>query len=315
MEKDRKVRSDCVNASNPFHVCAEYCSGGGHKPSSQARPGGGRSPAVQNGEKTNGGGERRHVDPTCPNASNPFHQCSDYCKGKTPGAAKKRTEVGRAVVAAYNGERSKEVGEGRHVDPSCVNASNPFHQCGEYCAQKTNRGGKAAPNGEVSKVEGTKLEGSNVDRESKLEGNNVDKERNVDPQCLNTSDPSNQHAEYGSGRSTGRTSLTKTNALGTLLAAESAEESKERLSFRADGKADPSCKNASNPFHVCAEYCSQRSNDTGRVDKGKSVIANGSRSPKHAVQRRAVDPRCVNAANPFHVCAEYCFERIREEYS
>ncbi|KAJ6843029.1 uncharacterized protein M6B38_299790 [Iris pallida] len=156
MEKARKVRSDCVNASNPFHVCSEYCrgGGGGHKPSSSSsKLRGGRTPEVTNVEKINGGGggggggrgEHRHVDPSCPNASNPFHQCSNYCKGKTPGAgaAKKRVEVGRTVVAAHNGERSKEAGEGRRVDPACVNASNPFHQCGEYCARRMNRGGRA----------------------------------------------------------------------------------------------------------------------------------------------------------------------------
>ncbi|RRT42276.1 hypothetical protein B296_00057236, partial [Ensete ventricosum] len=25
MERERRVNPDCVNASNPFHVCAEYC--------------------------------------------------------------------------------------------------------------------------------------------------------------------------------------------------------------------------------------------------------------------------------------------------
>lgn len=30
--------------------------------------------------------------------------------------------------------------EGRNVDPNCVNASNPFHQCADYCANKTANG-------------------------------------------------------------------------------------------------------------------------------------------------------------------------------
>ena len=27
---------------------------------------------------------------------------------------------------------------------------------------------------------------------------------------------------------------------------------------------------------------------------------------------RMVDPRCVNASNPYHVCAEYCFQKMKE---
>lgn len=38
-------------------------------------------------------------------------------------------------LAVVNGE--KIMVEAQNVDPNCINASNPFHQCGDYCVKKT----------------------------------------------------------------------------------------------------------------------------------------------------------------------------------
>lgn len=43
--------------------------------------------------------------------------------------------------------------EGRDVDPNCVNASNPFHKCADYCTIKTADGRKqirTSPKGLIS---------------------------------------------------------------------------------------------------------------------------------------------------------------------
>ena len=53
-------------------------------------------------------------------------------------------------MAVRNGELSKaevrKKEEGRRVDPTCVNASNAFHQCTENCSQRT-PGAKSQSNG------------------------------------------------------------------------------------------------------------------------------------------------------------------------
>ncbi|KAK4757183.1 hypothetical protein SAY87_007310 [Trapa incisa] len=76
----------------------------------------------------------RRLNPGCPNAGNPYHECFDECyrkiangkpakNGKTSGHRKGRNET------AKWGSR-----EGR-TDPSCPKASNPYHECRDYCFQ------------------------------------------------------------------------------------------------------------------------------------------------------------------------------------
>ncbi|RWW13244.1 hypothetical protein GW17_00023056 [Ensete ventricosum] len=180
MERERRVNPDCVNASNPFHVCADIENLNFVVV------------AAQNGERREGDRgmvvAERNVDPPCRNASNPYHQCAEYCSPRSPQVKELNGEKrsGRAIpfgvnesldvtvrrlficcwkervstyagegfhsiccweifsffsaIPAQNEERCKEnrgiVVAERIVDPSCPNESNPFHQCAEYCSPR-----------------------------------------------------------------------------------------------------------------------------------------------------------------------------------
>ena len=43
----------------------------------------------------------------------------------------------------------KVLGEARDVDPRCVNASNPFHKCADYCLQNMPDSFKGSPRGRL----------------------------------------------------------------------------------------------------------------------------------------------------------------------
>ncbi|TVU02991.1 hypothetical protein EJB05_51484 [Eragrostis curvula] len=68
---DGKSQPECINSSNPFHECSDYCLRkiaetrqrlDDEVPDSWKRP-----------------PEERTVHPDCINASNPYHDCSEYC--------------------------------------------------------------------------------------------------------------------------------------------------------------------------------------------------------------------------------------------
>ncbi|KAK8947707.1 hypothetical protein KSP40_PGU015026 [Platanthera guangdongensis] len=177
MARDRAVNPDCPNASNPFHICAEYCPRG--SPPLKTRIN--REALVPNGVGTKEkgeklGGVKRTVDPLCVNASNPFHQCADYCSrrsshdGQSPSKGVKIGGTKETVVAVDN----------RKVNPSCPNASNPFHQCAEYCSQRT----------AIQKKQGSSAPGS-----SRGSANLVER-KNVNRDCVNASNPFHKCTEY-----------------------------------------------------------------------------------------------------------------------
>ncbi|AQK67103.1 hypothetical protein ZEAMMB73_Zm00001d014753 [Zea mays] len=74
------------------------------------------------------------VDPRCPNASNPFHMCAQYCfdhlsETAQTSAAKSDKRRGKGV--------SEDEGRGEtKTNPGCANASNPYHKCGDQCKRK-----------------------------------------------------------------------------------------------------------------------------------------------------------------------------------
>ncbi|XP_074569192.1 uncharacterized protein LOC141825706 [Curcuma longa] len=138
MEGDWRANSDCANAANPFHACAEYCEkrAPGPKPRSLL-------PllvcAGQIGEphEENRGlvASPRNVDPSCRNASNPFHHCADYCRTRTP-RAKEQREENRAVITERKEDKKTEKAGMEIINPNCANASNPYHKCADYCFNK-----------------------------------------------------------------------------------------------------------------------------------------------------------------------------------
>ncbi|WOK98320.1 pre-mRNA-splicing factor syf2 [Canna indica] len=68
------------------------------------------------------------VHPDCINASNPYHECVEYCFKRIAEAKSDADEKG-------NNDISKEPEE-RTIHPDCINASNPYHDCGEYCFKR-----------------------------------------------------------------------------------------------------------------------------------------------------------------------------------
>ncbi|URD77893.1 hypothetical protein MUK42_02175 [Musa troglodytarum] len=135
MERERKVTPGCINASNPFHVCGEYCVQRSHG----SNP---RSPLLnlaQNGgihEENQGFAiAERNVNSSCLNATNPYHQCAEYCSPRkskeVKGQNKEKSSVENGVKMQDNRMVQRE-----QIHTNCVNASNPYHKCVEHCFQE-----------------------------------------------------------------------------------------------------------------------------------------------------------------------------------
>ncbi|XP_073011641.1 uncharacterized protein [Typha latifolia] len=69
-----------------------------------------------------------NVYPDCINASNPYHDCVDYCLKKIAEAKQKLAESEELS--------RKDPPEERTVHPDCINASNPYHECSEFCFKR-----------------------------------------------------------------------------------------------------------------------------------------------------------------------------------
>ncbi|KAJ0964442.1 hypothetical protein J5N97_029564 [Dioscorea zingiberensis] len=67
---DRKVHPDCINASNPYHHCLDYCFSKIAEAKAQEQ----HQYSGRNQVPT-----ERTVHPKCINASNPYHECVEYC--------------------------------------------------------------------------------------------------------------------------------------------------------------------------------------------------------------------------------------------
>ena len=112
------------------------------------------------------------VDPRCPNASNPFHMCAQYCFDHLNEATQTSTTKSGVffwspwnckqcaykihnIAVRVNGlwmiylcfaiylfisdkKKGKAVSKEmeRQINPDCANASNPYHKCGEHCKRK-----------------------------------------------------------------------------------------------------------------------------------------------------------------------------------
>lgn len=91
-----------------------------------------------------------------------------------------------------------------------------------------------------------------------------------------------------------------------------------------DKMVDPRCVNASNPYHVCAEYCSRKRNkiehshdDIKLSNTVTAVVGSGTAHQEingglKTVERERVNPNCRNSSNPYHICADYCFQKINQ---
>lgn len=263
------VNPDCPNAANPFHRCAEYCpvppprAAAKHPPPAQSHDGsthsdpGGLHPRPRRRDKGGGSGglplyvflregsdgDGKKVDPRCPNAPNPFHVCTDHCLAKMAeaGRSSEGAKSPLSLFSRHSRRSSSSSEEGsvksagsRKVDPKCPNAGNPFHECGEHCGAKMQQ---------VEQHKGTKMQSPR-----KKGGKDV-----------------------------------------TVI---------------PNWKVDPRCPNASNPFHMCAQYCFDHLIETTQTSATKSDKKKGKAVSKEV--EREINPDCANASNPYHKCGEHC---------
>lgn len=293
--------------------------------------------------------ERQAVNPACPNAANPFHRCADYCPVPAPAAATAKppppppssrpaqngtaapqngTAAAQNGIAEQNGSthsdgelqakprrrdraggsgglpfyvflREGADGDGKKVDPRCPNAPNPFHVCTEHCAAKM---------AEVSRSsEGGKSPMSLFSRHSRRSSSSSEdgsvrlgSSKKVDPNCPNAGNPFHECTEHCAAKMKEVGQQNK-----TVKKSSSRKKGGKEISVVQNWKVDPRCPNASNPFHICAQYCFDHLNETGQKDTSKPDSRKGKAVVK-AEQTGEINPDCVNASNPYHKCGEHC---------
>ncbi|KAH0463492.1 hypothetical protein IEQ34_008074 [Dendrobium chrysotoxum] len=136
-----RMAQQCTYASNPYHVCNEYCSQRAARSKDSAVDESLAPKAVgveENGEKAE---VRRNVNPLCGYASNPYHKCTDFCTRRNPN--KKSSQKGASFILPFMSsegrkERVMTVSTNK-VNPNCSYASNPYHQCTKHCSQRTQK--------------------------------------------------------------------------------------------------------------------------------------------------------------------------------
>ncbi|KAK3134542.1 hypothetical protein QOZ80_6AG0550510 [Eleusine coracana subsp. coracana] len=369
------VNPDCPNAANPFHRCAEYCPVPSPRVAAKSPPPlppPGRGKAVMNGTANGNGhraerviaaaedseeisemisdsedvGERRRrgartpardeeaggedkwraINPDCPNAANPFHRCAEYCPVPVPRSPVNMSSPspGRAAMngsAHSDGElhprprrrdkgggsgglplyvflREGSDGEGKKVDPRCPNAANPFHVCTDHCLAKMAEAARSS--------EGAKSPLSIFSRHSRRSSSSSEEgsvksgaSKKVDPKCPNAANPFHECSEYCAAK---MQQVQQQN--GTNMKSPRKKGGKDAALIQ-NWKVDPRCPNASNPFHICAQYCFDHLNEAAQTNATKSDKKKGQAASKE-VQRGEINPDCANASNPYHQCGEHC---------
>uniref|UniRef100_A0A6N2L5M4 Uncharacterized protein n=1 Tax=Salix viminalis TaxID=40686 RepID=A0A6N2L5M4_SALVM len=150
--------------------------------------------------------------------------------------------------------------ENGRVHPDCVNAANPYHECGVACLEKISQG-----QGKKGKKKSDYRNGVNESWFSK----NMDGERRARPTCPKASNPYHKCEEFCSNRTA---------------------EPKPKGVKKETGGAK-SCPKASNPYHKCEEFCSNRTAD----------------AKPHGVKKQSERAQpCPRASNLSHKCDEFC---------
>ncbi|XP_020576097.1 uncharacterized protein LOC110021796 isoform X3 [Phalaenopsis equestris] len=270
---EQGMNLDCRNVSNPDHARAAYCY--------QSVPKKERFRQTIKNLKEEDivilPSERR-VSPECKFASNPYHVCAQYCLQN----AIESEQHGQALMQS---KENKAVFPLERVNPQCKYASNAYHVCAESCLQNV-------PNGHHPERSVMK---------SREEKKVVTSTAVVDLDCKHLSNPYNVCAEHCSENFLERDPPQQT--IKNLKEEDIAVLPSER-------RVSPECKFATNPYHVCAEYCLQNaieSEQHGQVMKLKSV-----KELKNLVSNKKIisgHPQCQYASNPYHQCAEYCFNK------
>ncbi|XP_078173122.1 uncharacterized protein LOC144566985 isoform X3 [Carex rostrata] len=251
----------------------------------------------------------KKVDPRCPNASNPYHMCTDHCLTKMREI--KRDDAPKSPFSFRSRHsRSSSTGssrEGVKVDPRCPNSSNPYHECTDNCRSKF---------GQTDREEGTKYPFPIIPHGSPTSSEGSSREsRKVNPRCPNSSNPYHECTDNCRSKFHLTDQKDKAKSPSHLFSRSSRSSSAASSRKLGDsGKVDPRCVNASNPYHECSDNCFKKLQE-GHHTVPNTPDSSTSRKSKGKVQsverREGVQPDCVNASNPYHKCNNYCFEKMQ----
>ncbi|KAJ3672574.1 hypothetical protein LUZ60_007295 [Juncus effusus] len=239
-KEGKTVDPKCKNASNPYHICTNYCvTKMNNEIKRDSTP---KSPlsflsrhssfSSSSGRSNKTVGENKKVDPKCKNASNPYHECTDRCFNNRAGSAPAlQVQYGSNEEVKYN-----------KVDPKCPNASNLYHECNDLCLTKLKlNGGPKREEGPKSPFSFlSRLSSSSSTGSSGKHGEN----NKVDSRCKNASNPYHECNDICFQKLHVSNPSTPDLSMG-----RNSKENGERR------EVNPSCLNASNPYHKCTDKC------------------------------------------------------------
>ncbi|GKV20922.1 hypothetical protein SLEP1_g30967 [Rubroshorea leprosula] len=187
--------------------------------------------------------------------------------------------------------------ENSRVHPGCVNAANPYHECGVNCLERAARGEK-------------RRDKKKIGNHSGVLGKKKDDERRVRQSCPKASNPYHQCDEFCSQRTTLADALAVTNDSDNHYRIKQGDLGKKK---DAEKTVYPICAKASNPYHECDDFCIKRNTVANAPGvKKESDIRNGIKHNELSKNKDAgkmVYPNCARAANPYHECDENCLKR------
>ncbi|KAG2608463.1 translation initiation factor IF-2-like isoform X2 [Panicum virgatum] len=268
-------------------------------------------------------GQRQAVNPDCPNAANPFHRCAQYCPVPAPRAAAMHPPPPRGDEGSTRSDpgdvhprpRRRDKGggsgglpfyvflregsdaDGKKVDPRCPNAANPFHVCTDHCLAKMAEAGRSSEGGKsplsIFSRHSRRSSSSSEEGSAKSAGS-----RKVDSKCPNAGNPFHECGEHCAAKM-----QQVEQHKGTKMQSPRKKGGKN-VALVQNWKVDPRCPHASNPFHMCAQYCFDHLNETAQTSATKSDKKKGKAVSKEV--KREINPGCTNASNPYHECGEHC---------
>ncbi|XWS67727.1 hypothetical protein CRYUN_Cryun04dG0030200 [Craigia yunnanensis] len=230
--------------------------------------------------------ENGRVHPGCANAANPYHECGVYCLEKV-AEGKGRTEKDKTKFDNRYGikevVRNKRTDDGGRVQPNCPKASNPYHECNEFCIQRTSR----------ADAQGVRKESDNRNgiKQGEL-SKKMDEKGRVHPTCRKASNPYHECDENCFKRTTEAIQgVKKESDIGNgIKQGELSKKKDERTVY-------PTCPKASNPYHECCENCFKRNTDADtqgvRKETGSKLL-DASRSfgrKKKGSESQPMNPR------------------------
>ncbi|XP_078173136.1 uncharacterized protein LOC144566985 isoform X17 [Carex rostrata] len=193
-ESGKKVDPRCPNASNPYHMCTDHCLTKMREIKRDDAPKSPFSFRSRHSRSSSSAGSSREgvkVDPRCPNSSNPYHECTDNCRSKFGQTDREEgTKYPFPIIPhgspTSSAASSRKLGDSGKVDPRCVNASNPYHECSDNCFKKLQEGHHTVPN----------TPDSSTSRKSKGKVQSVERREGVQPDCVNASNPYHKCNNY-----------------------------------------------------------------------------------------------------------------------